>query len=92
MSNKNNMFHCFSAFQLTCAVQPYAWGKIGENSEVAQLSQNGDTNFKLDVNSPYAEVAYLYPFLDKTHNHSSNLRYWPVAVLMFAELAVQASK
>ena len=41
--------------QLRCAVQCYAWGKIGPNSAVAQLAQN-EPNFQLDEEKPYAEV------------------------------------
>ena len=42
-------------FPLKCAVQNYAWGKIGENSIVAELA-NQDKEFKLEGNQPYAEV------------------------------------
>lgn len=41
--------------RLSCAVQNYAWGKVGRESEVAQLML-GDPNFPLDDDLPYAEV------------------------------------
>lgn len=40
---------------LNCAVQKYAWGKIGASSAVAQLSE-GNPGFELDPEAPYAEV------------------------------------
>ena len=40
---------------LSCAVQQYAWGKVGGDSFVAQLSE-GNPAFKLDPDSPYSEV------------------------------------
>lgn len=44
------------SFQVKCAVQTYAWGKIGKDSEVAKLSKSGDSNFALDEDAPYAEL------------------------------------
>ena len=42
---------------LSCAVQTYAWGKVGEESEVARLKSSAEpTQFCLDSKSPYAEV------------------------------------
>ena len=41
--------------ELNCAVQKYAWGKIGLESQVAQLARN-KPNFDIDTNSPYAEL------------------------------------
>ena len=44
------------AFRLDCAVQQYGWGKLGIDSEVAKLSQTGNTSFILEQDTPYAEV------------------------------------
>ena len=43
--------------RLSCAVQTYAWGKVGLESEVARLkkSEEGD-DFALDEKQTYAEV------------------------------------
>lgn len=41
--------------EISCAVQMYAWGKIGKSSEVAQLQSNNPT-FKLQEDQPYAEA------------------------------------
>ena len=41
--------------KLSCAVQNYAWGKVGEESEVARL-KGGDPTFTVDPKLPYAEV------------------------------------
>ena len=42
---------------LSCAVQTYAWGKIGDGSEVARLKSSAEpTQFQVDKKSPYAEV------------------------------------
>lgn len=43
-------------FPLTCAVQNYAWGKVGSDSEVAQLVVGGDPLAVIDEGRPYAEV------------------------------------
>lgn len=43
-------------FPLTCAVQNYAWGKVGSDSEVAQLVVGGDPLAVIDEGKPYAEV------------------------------------
>ncbi|XP_033760868.1 mannose-6-phosphate isomerase-like [Pecten maximus] len=43
-------------FPLKCAVQKYLWGKIGHDSEVAQLSLSADPSFEVDENSTYAEL------------------------------------
>lgn len=43
-------------FPLTCAVQNYAWGKVGSDSEVAQLVIGGDPLAVIDEGKPYAEV------------------------------------
>lgn len=44
-----------SVVELKCAVQSYAWGKIGLDSTVAQLAQHSPS-FKLEEDKPYAEV------------------------------------
>ena len=44
--------------ELHCAVQCYAWGKVGSTSTVAQLAQH-DPSFRLDEDKPYAEVSIL---------------------------------
>lgn len=43
-------------FPLTCAVQNYAWGKVGSDSEVAQLVVGGDPLAVIDEGRPYAEL------------------------------------
>lgn len=43
-------------FPLKCAIQNYVWGKVGNNSEVARLSQSGNPDFKLHQDVPYAEL------------------------------------
>ena len=43
--------------ELKCAVQCYAWGKIGLSSTVAQLAQHS-FSFKLKEDRPYSEVCY----------------------------------
>lgn len=43
-------------FPLTCAVQHYAWGKVGADSEVAQLVVGGDPLAVIEEDKPYAEV------------------------------------
>lgn len=43
-------------FPLTCAVQNYAWGKIGLDSEVAKLVVGGDPLAVIEEGKPYAEV------------------------------------
>jgi len=43
--------------ELVCAVQQYAWGKIGEDSAVASLAKDGGyPGFNLDPEAPYAEL------------------------------------
>ena len=41
--------------ELNCAVQKYAWGKIGMDSQVARLAKN-KPEFEMDLDSPYAEL------------------------------------
>ncbi|KAK2842618.1 hypothetical protein Q5P01_012818 [Channa striata] len=43
-------------FPLTCAVQNYAWGKIGLDSEVAKLVVGGDPLAVIEDRKPYAEL------------------------------------
>lgn len=43
-------------FPLTCVVQNYAWGKVGEDSEVARLVVGGDPLTVIEDGKPYAEV------------------------------------
>lgn len=43
-------------FELKCAVQQYAWGKIGADSEVAKLKSSVDPDFLVDPEAPYAEL------------------------------------
>lgn len=43
-------------FPLTCVVQNYAWGKVGEDSEVARLVVGGDPLIVIEDGKPYAEV------------------------------------
>ncbi|XP_022098704.1 mannose-6-phosphate isomerase-like isoform X2 [Acanthaster planci] len=44
------------AVALKCAVQQYAWGRIGKDSEVATLTQACDPSFQLKEDEPYAEL------------------------------------
>nr|XP_054771743.1 mannose-6-phosphate isomerase-like [Lytechinus pictus] len=41
---------------LRCAVQQYAWGRIGLDSAVASLSQSSNKDFTLQPDQPYAEL------------------------------------
>ena len=43
-------------FGIKCAVQTYAWGKLGSTSEVAKLAKSDD-KFDLKEDTPYAEVS-----------------------------------
>ena len=69
-------FFCFlstvssiTVVELKCAVQCYAWGKIGLNSTVAQLAQHSPS-FKLEEDKPYSEVFYLSISLQKQCNNT----------------------
>lgn len=42
--------------ELRCAVQKYAWGKIGKSSLVAQLSQGNSASTPVVDQDPYAEL------------------------------------
>jgi mannose-6-phosphate isomerase len=41
--------------ELKCEVQEYAWGKIGQESQVALLAKNRP-DFEIQANTPYAEL------------------------------------
>ncbi|XP_057579332.1 mannose-6-phosphate isomerase isoform X1 [Hippopotamus amphibius kiboko] len=43
-------------FPLSCAVQQYAWGKMGSNSEVARLLASSDPLAQISEDKPYAEL------------------------------------
>ncbi|XP_041705845.2 mannose-6-phosphate isomerase isoform X1 [Coregonus clupeaformis] len=43
-------------FPLSCAVQNYAWGKVGLDSEVAKLVVGGDTSTVIEADKHYAEL------------------------------------
>ncbi|XP_072033617.1 mannose-6-phosphate isomerase-like [Amphiura filiformis] len=49
------MAYC-PVFPLKCAVNQYAWGRIGEESEVALLTQSNDPGFQLKKDEPYSEL------------------------------------
>lgn len=55
----STLFSC-SVFPLTCAVQNYAWGKTGLDSEVAKLVIGGDPLAVIEDGKPYAEVRYWF--------------------------------
>ncbi|XP_023326981.1 mannose-6-phosphate isomerase [Eurytemora carolleeae] len=42
--------------ELTCAVQEYAWGKLGQKSQVAKFAPAACKDFMLDESKPYAEL------------------------------------
>ncbi|XP_034249977.1 mannose-6-phosphate isomerase [Thrips palmi] len=42
--------------EIRCAVQPYAWGKLGHNSEVASLQECAHPDFCIEETKPYAEL------------------------------------
>ena len=41
---------------LACAVQRYAWGKLGRDSAVARVKEAGDASFVVSAAEPYAEI------------------------------------
>lgn len=41
---------------LNCQVQQYAWGKVGQSSQVARLKSSSDSSFSLNPSQPYAEL------------------------------------
>ncbi|KAK3913864.1 Mannose-6-phosphate isomerase [Frankliniella fusca] len=42
--------------EIRCAVQPYAWGKLGYTSEVALLQECAHPDFCIEETKPYAEL------------------------------------
>jgi len=48
-----------SVLKLTPAVQQYAWGKVGLNSEVAKLFKS-NSDQPVNETAPYAEVCMFY--------------------------------
>ena len=42
--------------EIRCAVQPYAWGKLGHSSEVALLQECAHPDFCVEESKPYAEL------------------------------------
>merc|ERR1711981_339202 len=42
--------------KLKCAVQNYAWGKTGSESEVAKLYASGNADVEVEEDKPYAEL------------------------------------
>ncbi|XP_045544026.1 mannose-6-phosphate isomerase isoform X2 [Salmo salar] len=46
----------YKVFPLSCAVQNYAWGKVGLDSEVAKLVVGGDTSAVIEADKHYAEL------------------------------------
>jgi len=42
--------------ELKCQVQQYAWGKLGQNSQVAKYGRTACKDFALDESKPYAEL------------------------------------
>lgn len=46
-----------AVFSLACAVQNYAWGKPGRDSQVARLLESNDPMTQIDADKPYAEVS-----------------------------------
>lgn len=66
-----------TVFPLTCAVQNYAWGKIGLDSEVAKLVVGGDPLAVIEDGKPYAEVTVQTSecLLQKSLVHSG-VRVW----------------
>ena len=57
MSSFYNKIILIAVFGIRCAVQTYAWGKVGRASEVACLATS-DSSFKLTEDIPYAEVVH----------------------------------
>jgi len=51
----HGLYILFAVVEIKCAVQCYAWGKIGLTSAVAQLAQHSPS-FKLEEDRPYSEV------------------------------------
>lgn len=47
--------------RLDCTCNNYAWGKYGEDSEVARLYAAGHPEFQTDGSKPYSEVSSVKP-------------------------------
>jgi mannose-6-phosphate isomerase len=45
-----------SVLKIVPTTQQYDWGKVGKNSKVALFAAAGLPGFKLDEETPYAEV------------------------------------
>ncbi|QDZ18900.1 mannose-6-phosphate isomerase [Chloropicon primus] len=43
-------------FKINCAVQNYAWGRLGSDSEVAKLFASGNAGAEVEEDKPYAEL------------------------------------
>lgn len=48
---------------LSPALQTYAWGKKGSDSEACKLKASGDHEFEPDEDQTYAEVRLFYDFI-----------------------------
>ena len=46
---------------LSPALQTYAWGKRGSQSEACSLKASADPDFVIDANQTYAEVSKIMP-------------------------------
>ncbi|KAG8213991.1 hypothetical protein J3R82DRAFT_10741 [Butyriboletus roseoflavus] len=44
-------------FRIAPTLQKYDWGKIGNQSKVAQLAAGAEIGFVLDNSAPYAEAS-----------------------------------
>lgn len=60
MSVALNISVMSSVFPLSCVVQKYAWGKVGLDSEVAQLVAGGDPLAVIEDDKHYAEVSTAF--------------------------------
>lgn len=52
-------FHMSRIERLECTVKNYAWGKLGQQSEVAILFAAGHEHEKINESTPYAEVNFV---------------------------------
>ena len=51
--------YVFTVVQLKCAIQMYAWGKVGQSSKVAQLAGGTEETFGINEELTYAEVSLI---------------------------------
>lgn len=51
-----SIFSDSDTMELSCAVQTYAWGKLGGDSEVARLAARACSDWRLEEAAPYAEL------------------------------------